>query len=333
MLSTSSLEPLGRISPIMTAEPNRSNSFTPFTLPLANHATLTGIAHIPPLASWKGPHRPLIVALHGGTCSAHHYDISPHYTSATASECTGIPIVSINRPCYAGTSSFLPLSADNESQSFSGMTAIWLHEYILPKIWDTFGVPNKCAGIVLLSHSLAVPPSILTAAMFASDPGTPKRYHLAGLILSGFGAPDTTNNVPNPLMGNSSNEIIFPPETKRLMMVSELNLHCAEISMLPLIDALTSSMPVEELEDMLSWPYTWERAAQHIELPVLHRMGEHDWLWKSDQESMDKFCRAFKKATRFDSGVVSGAPHALEMWSKANQWYDVVFRFAREACQ
>lgn len=318
----------------MATQINSPSPFTPFSLSLSNNATLTGIALVPPLASWKGSQRPLIVALHGGTCKANHYDISSKYTTATSATSTGIPIVSINRPCYDGTTSFLPLSADNESQSFFGMTAIWLHEYILPKVWETYGVPNKCAGIILLSHSLAVPPSVLTGAMYSTDSEVPNGYPLAGLILSGFGAPGTTNNTPTPLTGISPDEIIFSPKTKQLMMVSELNLQCAEIAILPLIDTYSTSMPVDELEDMISkWPETWELAAQHVQVPVLHRMGEHDWLWKSDETSMDKFRQAFKRALRFDSGVMRGAPHALEIWSDAQQWYDLVFQFAREACE
>ena len=313
---------------------NHSTKFTPFSLPLPNNATLTGIAHIPPLTSWtQGSQRPLIVALHGGTCTANHYDISPAYTSSTTSEATGIPIVAINRPCYGGTSTFLPLP--DESEGFISMTAEWMHRFILPVLWDTFGVPNQCAGIVLLSHSLAVASSILTAAMYAGEPNATRGYRLAGMVFSGFGALGTENNgPPPPIISQTSDEIVAPREMKRLMMVSGVELGCAEPDMFPLIDAQTVGMPRAEIEGMfLYWPKNWEQVAQQVDVPVLYRMGEHDWLWKGDVESMEQFRVAFTKCPRFDLGVVRGAPHALEMWTGVQQWYDLVFRFAAEACE
>jgi hypothetical protein len=184
--------------------------------------------------------------MHGGTCTAHHYDITPEYTSSTESTNTGIPIVSINRPCYCGTSSFLPLK---EGESFFKQTAIWLHEYILPMIWRVFAIPNSCGGLVILSHSMAVPPSIITAALYANTPPSSKSYILSGMVLSGFSGPGAQKSIPGGGKIPDVKEIIFPPQTKRFMMVSEPDLNCADPDLLPLIDALTVPLPIEEILD------------------------------------------------------------------------------------
>jgi hypothetical protein len=65
----------------------------------------------------------------------------------------------------------------------------------------------------------------------------------------------------------------------------------------------------------------------------MHCLGEHDWLWNSDRESMDKFRAAFVKCKRFNSAVVPGACHALEMGWRAGEWYEMVFQFAQEICE
>ncbi|KAF1831387.1 hypothetical protein BDW02DRAFT_460037, partial [Decorospora gaudefroyi] len=298
-----------------------------FTLTLPNNATLSGISHIPVPSYQVGPSKcPLVVALHGGTCTAQHYDISPSHTSSTISETTGIPIVAIDRPCYGGTSSFLPLP---EKEGFFDTTAKWLHDYILPALWQKFGTPNKCTGIVLLAHSMAVPPAILTAVMHAKDSNA--AYPLAGVILTGFGAPGTFNNIPT-LDANEENpdRISAAQELKRLMMVSEMSLGCTDAAMLPLIDAQSVPMPVAERDDFGPWLGQWETAAGQVEVPVLFAVGEHDWLWKADAESMDMFKAAFTKCRRFEGGAVLGAPHALEMWKEVDGWYERMFKFARE---
>lgn len=309
---------------------NLLSNFTPFSLTLPNNACLTGISHIPPSSAWKtAARRPLIVALHGGTCTAHHYDITPEYTSSIESAKTAIPIVAINRPCYAETSSFLPLK---DGESFFKETANWLHEYILPKIWEVFAVPNNCDGVVLLSHSMAVPPSIITAALYAST--SSKNYMLSGMILSGYSCPGARGSVPGGGNIPDVKEIVFPPQTKRFMMVSEPELNCADTNLLPLIDAQTAPFPIEELLDGRNmWDQYWWEYAEQVEIPVLHCMGEHDWLWKSDQDSMEKFQAPFTRCKRFHSAVVPGACHALEMGWKAGEWYETVFRFAQEVCE
>lgn len=310
---------------------NQSSKFSTFSLKLANDATLTGIAHIPPisLGTQKSP-RPLVVGLHGGTCSAYHYDITPKYTSSVSSLATGFPMVSINRPCYLETSSFLPLSGDS---TFYKETGSWLHKYILPKLWEEFGAPNSCTGIVLVSHSMAVPPSIIAAALYADSTPESSNYVLSGMVFSGWGAPGTLNHPPTPAEPPNARVVHFSSETKGLMMVSEPDLNCADPALRPLISAQTTAFPIEEAHDgWMHWQGYWTEYSHRVEVPILYRQGEHDWLWQGDQESMEKFQKEFPKCKRFDSEVFKGGPHALEMGWKAQEWYDQVFQFAKEVC-
>lgn len=177
----------------MSFATNKSSRFTDFSLILANGATLTGIAHIPPRVDFRYESRPLLVGIHGGTCTAHHYDISPDYTASASSAATGVPFVAFNRPGYAGSTTLLPFP---ETTTYCQEDGRWGHEYILPALWKEFGVPNGCTGLVATCHSIAVLGGVVTGALYAKDP-TPA-YPLAGLILSGFG---TRFVMPDSLLG------------------------------------------------------------------------------------------------------------------------------------
>ena len=140
---------------------NKESKFSPFSLTLANGATITGISHIPLGISSSISVRPLIVGIHGGTCNAHNYDIDPSHTLSTISSALGVPFVAINRPSYLGSSTLII----PEDSSFHRETGRWEHEYIFPSLWDKFGAPNGCNGVVLSCHSMAVPGAVVAASL------------------------------------------------------------------------------------------------------------------------------------------------------------------------
>lgn len=181
---------------------------------------------------------------------------------------------------------------------------------------------------------MAVPPSIITAALYANAPPSSKSYILSGMVLSGYSGARAQKSIPGGGKIPDVKEIVFPPQTKRFMMVSEPHLNCADPDLLPLINALTVPLPIEEvLDGWTMWDQHWTEYANQVEVPVMHCLGEQDWLWNSDKESMDQFRSAFMKCKRFNSVVVPGACHALEMGWRAGEWYEMVFRFTQEMCE
>lgn len=176
---------------------------------------------------------------------------------------------------------------------------------------------------------MAVPPSVITAALYSSSPSN--EYTLSGIVLSGFGAPGAENSQPGELP--DTKEILFPAQIKQLIMLSEPEFNCADPELLPLVDAQTAALPIEEMRDYRTmWASYSAEYAPCVEIPILYGMGEHDWLWKSDEDSMKAFRAPFKKCKRFDSEMIAGSPHALEWGWRADEWYEMVFRFANEVC-
>jgi hypothetical protein len=49
-----------------------------------------------------------MVGMHGGSCTAHHYDVDSKHTASLASAALGIPFVAFNRLGYKDSATFLP---------------------------------------------------------------------------------------------------------------------------------------------------------------------------------------------------------------------------------
>ncbi|KAK3701646.1 hypothetical protein LTR37_015397 [Vermiconidia calcicola] len=316
----------------MAAEhPHSSASFKPFTIRLDNDAKTTGLACVPSTQAHEagdGP-RPLLVGLHGGTCTAAYFDLSPDYSAAAFAVMTGTPFISINRPCYAGSTSILPLEQD---EVFFGRTGRWLHEFILPALWSEYGRPNKCDGIVLLSHSMAVPPTIVCAGLHAQQQSDQALYPLAGIILTGWGS--QPGNPPN--LSRDANTGLLTPSfgAKVELMLGDASSTCYDPSVVAILKQQESlqnvGMPEQEGTQIEQWITKAEELCSRVRVPVLYGMGENDFLWNASKEDVQSFARLFTTSAKVETKIVLGVPHAIE-WSRSSKaWYWQCFGWASE---
>ncbi|KAH8162594.1 hypothetical protein CIB48_g5660 [Xylaria polymorpha] len=300
-----------------------------FEINVSPHLRVTGKYITPARTSLTSRNVPLLVGLHGGTLTSSYYDVYSDYSAAKFATAFGIPFVAVDRPCYGGTTSILPLE---EGESFFQKTAKRLHEDILPAVWQKFGIPNGCTGVVTLNHSMAVPDAVVTASMHAKT--GEQLYPLRGMILSGWGSqlanPEEMRRPPGAPLPT---QIEYPQSTKKKMMLSadHFNAHDPEIEQY--LQLLSVPMPVEESLDLLiHWPRYGPDCAAEVVIPIMYALGEHDFLWVASKTTIDEFGATFPKCPRFDGSLVLGAPHAIE-WSKARTgWYARCFSWAMEIC-
>ncbi|KAI1744791.1 hypothetical protein F4680DRAFT_468647 [Xylaria scruposa] len=300
-----------------------------FELNLSPQIRITGKYVTPPKTSLTPKNVPLLVGIHGGTLTSSYYDVNPDYSAAKFATAFGIPFVALDRPCYNGTTSILPLE---DGESFFRKTAKRLDEDILPAVWQKFGIPTGCTGIVTLNHSMAVPIAIVTASLHAKS--EKQLYPLRGMIISGFGSqwadPEELRSPPGAQLPT---EIEYPEDTKKKLMLSadHYNAHDPEIEKYS--DPLSVPMPVEELLDLLvHWPTYGSDSAAEVVIPVMYALGEHDFLWVANIKTLSDFGASFTTCRRFDASLVLGAPHAIE-WSKSRVgWYTRCFSWAIEIC-
>lgn len=307
------------------------SKFEPFTLTLSNGAKLTGISHIPATTKVV-PFRPLLVGIHGATCTAHHFDVDAKRTASICSAALGVPFIAFNRPNYKDTASFLPLP---ENSTYAKEEGKWNHEYIFPALWDAFGKPNDCTAMVTVSHSMAALGTIVATAIYAKQPSP--SYPLAGIIISGFGYPARGRNRAElqrpPGSGPLPDKFQFPLEIKRDLMVSEPELGCYDLDTLQQLPAQDTYMLKEELDDLFgTWQTYWREYSDEIKVPMLYALGQYDWVWEGTKEHVEEFARSFPSSPRVDAELVGQAPHALEWWWGCQAWYARCFGWAVEVC-
>jgi hypothetical protein len=243
---------------------NVSTKFTPFSLTLANGAITTGIFHIPTVSPTPTESLPLIIALHGGTCTAYNYDIDSSHTAYLASSSLSIPFVAFNRPYYLDSTP-APIPADS---SFHRETGKWEHEFIFPALWEKFGRANGCTGIVLLCHSMAVPGAIVAASLWAREAS--HIYPLAGLIFSGWGTTvkkQESMQQQQPAIAADGTIRLTP--FKKLMMLSEDEHDAFSPEMVPLVLAQDAPFPVAEyIDGTTQWFDYGPGCAKDVNVPM-----------------------------------------------------------------
>ncbi|KAJ5644527.1 hypothetical protein N7507_010538 [Penicillium longicatenatum] len=294
-------------------------------LKLPNDGTVTGVCSIPPLSSSSVNCRPLIIGLHGGSYNNQYFDATPKFSASLASTAFGVPFISIDRPSYGGTSSILPLP---QGSDFPRETGVWLHRYILPKLWSDFGAPNQCNCIVLLCHSLGVMGGIVAAALHAQD-RTPL-YPLGGLIASGMGDTQTPSTSSAPSFDATDiSYSTFPLEAKDAVMFKPGTV-AAEI--LEQSERLNSPSPrAETVMFPVDWLPAWkEKWAVHVSVPVMFSLVDDDPFFVVNKEEFETCLAAFKNSVRVDGSLIRGAPHCVELSYWSQGWYARCFGFAME---
>jgi pimeloyl-ACP methyl ester carboxylesterase len=297
----------------------------PFTLTLSNNAILAGVHSLPAPSPASSPkHRPLIVALHGGTYDCHYFDATLKYSASNTSKAFGIPFIAIDRPCYGGTTSLLPVP---KGSTFSEETGRWLHEYILPALWKEFGVPNDCSAVVLFCHSLGTIGGIVAAALHAGDANP--AYPLSGLIASGMGDKQNDRTKGTPAMSPNAGpeHVLFPLPLKDHVMLKP---GTVDPEALEQSERLNAVSPVAELCGYPAWLGVWKEWAAKVKAPVMFALVEDDVFFESTEEEVKICTGAFVKSPRVDGSLVRGAPHCMELsyWSQGS--YARCFGFAME---
>jgi pimeloyl-ACP methyl ester carboxylesterase len=304
-----------------------------FSLALSNGHTVSGLACIPPTTPATPSRKPLIVALHGGTMTSAYFNATSDTSAAGAAVALGLPFVAIDRPGYAESTPILPQQPQDDDTYFQ-VEGRYLHEHILPAIWEQYAKPTKATCIVLLGHSMGCASTIVAAGLAALEPT--HSYVLGGIIITGWGtAPSAPPEHGQAMLAGKTwtDRIAFPD-----MSIFGVALYGPkEQGLVPEAVRGHTSLGVagcsygEAADGILEWPKYWRpKYASKIAVPVFHAMGGADGLWNVNEQVMRDFTSAFERAKRVESRIFEGAPHCLEVSSWSRVWYLRCFAFASE---
>jgi len=326
---------------------NTDSHFKPFRLKLANGATLTGLPHVSSRQTYNANPRPLLIGIHGATCSAYTYDLSPQYTGSTYSHMFGIPIIAFNRPHCLDSSGWLvdrssqepnkPAFNDEGGASYFENEGLWMHEYILPALWNEFDESSGCTGIVTTSHFMAVPITIVAAAAYCTQTVRERQYPWNGMILSGFSAQNTVHcgkvsaalqtdphREPHEMPLGHDYRIHIPPfwpADQADLMLGPQGLG-TDPNLRTLFQKSTTPFLTGKVSDLFGWwPQNSAQFKASITLPILYGLGEYDWVWQGTKRNVEAFCAGFVNAERVEGACVEGSPHAIELGACGRGWW------------
>jgi len=152
-----------------------------FEVQLAENAVVTGLAFLPRHTTHtvQKSSRPLIVAIHGATYSASYFFADAQHSALPLASALDIPFLPIDRPGYQETT---PLPPVPSGSTFLQEEERYLHQQILPAMWEKYASALGVSSMVLMTHSLGVPSGIVASALNAET----RSYPLAGLVISGL---------------------------------------------------------------------------------------------------------------------------------------------------
>ncbi|ETI26421.1 hypothetical protein G647_03198 [Cladophialophora carrionii CBS 160.54] len=304
-----------------------------FTLSLTNEAQVSGLLSIPSRTSTTPYYRPLIVGLHGGTYFSSYFANETASSALRIAASLGVPFISVDRPGYKDSTALPTLPAGSTFLQEEGK---YLHQHILPAIWQAYGAASEATTVVILAHSLGAPGAIVAAALHAREQQQ-HTYPCGGLIMSGWGTVharprEAAKHMMDTLTVNG--RINWPLEHKDAPMFGatpeELALRVSP-DVLALTSQLDHSMSRGEIEDgTFTWLDYWLDYAKDVQWPIMYGMAQHDALWKTTRENVEDFARAFTSSQRVERGVVLEAPHCMELSYWGPGWIARCIGFAIE---
>lgn len=299
---------------------NSESKFTGLKLSISNETAVSCISHVPKPRPDSAECKPLIIFIHGTTCTAYHFDATPRLTASIMADAMSIPVVAINRPGYLDST---PLSIP-EGSSFHQEHGRFYHESLLPKLWEMFGKPNDCTALVVVAHSIGSMGVIVAAGLHAQD--LHPTYPLAGIAYSGLGIRHTTSFVPLP--ADQAGQLKW----KREMMCGKPELALAPSEALDCVDIQDHPVVEREREDLLNgaWDKYRHKFSDEINIPIMFGQAEHDFFWEGSTQQVEEVKNSFPNCPRFEGGIVAGAPHAIEWSHCSHGWYARCFGFALE---
>ena len=307
----------------------RSDTMLPFALALPDNGTVEGRASIPKTESNKTrKFVPLIVCLHGGSYDAKYFDANEDYSIATVANFLNIPVISINRPGYGGsTLPPKPTAGFGQAVPAGQSQGKYLNSVVLPALWKEFG--SETTGIVLLSHSIGSMVATVTAGSYQGTEG----YPLVGLITSGIGieAVEEFRQDMIHLIEVYPDSINLDCAMKDVMMLNFPAQSLVDPEMCLYTTQLNNPLPSDELHDInITWVTYMHKYMEQIKVPVMYGIGEFDALWKSRKDLVERYRLSFTSSPRVDGCVVPMAPHCIEISHQSRSWLTRCCGFAIE---
>jgi pimeloyl-ACP methyl ester carboxylesterase len=262
-------------------------------------------------------HRPLIIAIHGGTYSSNYFDIEG-YSLLDRAQAQCLPIIAIDRPGYGH-------STDFASAAPSIIHHAQILESAIDEIWRNY--KHQACGVVLIGHSIG---GAVCIGIAARQPSWP----LLGIAVSGVGldpvpeSKDKWNQIPSTqtlvnIPMEAMNGFFFGPEATYDSNVMPQASYSAG-----------APAPRSELIDIsFGWPKMVATLAANVTVPVHYRQPEFEKLWPVSEDLVSQFANAFSNSPEVDATLVLGAGHCIDFHRVGEQFQLEQLSFAKRCAE
>lgn len=297
-----------------------------FELALPDGGVVSGLYNFPPQAPNNRSTVPLIVCVPGGSYDASYFDANAEHSILVVSQNVGIPVISINRPCY-GTSTPVPPSSDGPT--YAQAQGKYLDSTIFPALWKEYASQSGATGIVLIGHSIGAMMVTIAAGVHQET----SNYPLVGLITSGIGTEleQGPRGVMMHLLSETSDVVDFDIAAKDAIMFQYPQQALIDEDICRYTEQLNKPVPAGELQDInMTWLSYWRQYSEKVRVPLMYGLSEFDGLWTSGQRIVDDYRAAFTASPLVISQIVPNAPHCIELSLQSKAWYLKCCGFALE---
>jgi pimeloyl-ACP methyl ester carboxylesterase len=238
------------------------------------------------------PDKPLLVCIHGGGCNGRYFHFKGNSTFDAARQ-RGLPVLLVNRPGYHG-------NATPEHVSPVAGTAPIIRR-LVNVARDRLGRPDQ--ALVIIGHSIGGAIALHLASSGSDWP-------VLGIAVSGIGdvSPPWIQSMQVP-----PGELKFQPTqefTDALFFDPERSFRWKAVASLR---AAAEPWLVSEVVDVVQqWPRDWPEVAAGIDIPVHLRLAEHERIWDTGQEAVDRMASRLRNAPLVDAALLRGGGHLYE---------------------
>ncbi|OBK19860.1 alpha/beta hydrolase [Mycobacterium asiaticum] len=248
----------------------------------------------------------VVVAIHGGGTTAMYFDCPghPELSLLRMGPTLGFTVIALDRPGH-GSSAAYPEAVQTPQQRVD--LAYGAVDRIL-------GQQPRGAGLFVLGHSGGCE---LATRMAADRRGA----ELLGLELGGTGR--RYHDAAKEIM--KAAEVKERPPGTRELLWEPLHLYPADI-----LRGVTNSStaPPYERDVALNWPHRYfPELAPQVRVPVRFTLGEHDRVYRGDDDNIAEIAEMFSQAPLFTANTQPDAGHNLSLGLNAADYHREVFAF------
>lgn len=257
------------------------------------------------------PHKPLLVAVHGGGSDGGYFQAEGHSLPGRAAK-NGFATLVIDRPNHGRSAELAPPSFAANARALNAAIA---------EAWRDHGEGRP--GIVLVGHSIG---GAIVVHLAASRPSWP----LLGVSIFGTGI-TPPSHVGDRWSDDVLDQGVDVPFELRVQLVYGPPSTVGDDLEQTKRAGWGPTVGQELIEIYGAWLADFPELAPRVEVPVQLALAEHDSLWQTSTEDVERMRLTFSAAPFVEARYYLDTGHSVDLHILGESWQLQQLAFARQA--